>query len=85
MGGLFKSIGNFFSGGESNPTSNFFNQLQQQPALPKPKVRRMPTETDPAVLAAAQRTRKAALERKGRLSTILTDNSAGPGRETLGA
>lgn len=43
-------------------------------ALPQPRVVRMPTETDPAVLAAGQRTRRAALARHGRGSTILTDN-----------
>lgn len=45
--------------------------------LPKPRVKRMPTESDPSMLAAAQRTRKAAMQRAGRLSTILTDQSAG--------
>ena len=49
------------------------------PPLPEPRAVRMPTETDPSVLAAGQRTRKAALARKGRLSTILTDTLAGGG------
>lgn len=43
---------------------------------PQPKKVRMPTETDPDVLAAAQRTRANALKRKGRLSTILTDQTS---------
>ncbi len=47
---------------------------------PPPKPQRMPNETDPDVLAAAQRTRQAALQRRGRLSTILTDQT----RETAG-
>lgn len=46
-------------------------------ALPKPKVVRMPTDSDPSILAAAQRTRKAAMQRSGRLSTIMTDNLSG--------
>ena len=45
----------------------------QMPPAPKPV--RMPNATDPDVLAAAQRTRAAALQRKGRLSTILTDQT----------
>lgn len=40
-----------------------------------PKTIRMPTEQDPDVLAAAQRTKNAALQRSGRLSTILTDQT----------
>lgn len=42
---------------------------------PQPAKVRMPTETDPGVLAAAQRTRANALRRKGRQSTILTDQT----------
>jgi hypothetical protein len=45
----------------------------KQPEAPKPI--RMPTQEDPEMLAAAQRTRQAALARKGRLSTILTDQT----------
>lgn len=45
----------------------------KQPEAPKPV--RMPTQDDPDVLAAAQRTRAAALSRTGRLSTILTDQT----------
>lgn len=61
------------------------------PKIPKPvatKPTRMPTETDPSVLAAAQRTRSAALMRKGRLSTILTDQTkatTGSSGQKLGA
>lgn len=33
----------------------------------------MPTETDPNILAAAQRTREGAMRRMGRQSTIMTD------------
>jgi hypothetical protein len=55
-------------------------------ALPEPRVVRMPTESDPDVLAAAQRTRKAMMERKGRLSTIMTDNlDVGSSGSKLGA
>ena len=45
------------------------------PALPATK--RMPTATDPAIEAAAQRSRMEALRRKGRLSTIMTDKTTG--------
>jgi hypothetical protein len=51
------------------------------PALPLPtepeswRNKRMPLMTDPDILAAAQRTRAAALKRTGRLSTILTDQT----------
>lgn len=50
-----------------------FSKPKMPKAPPAPKPIRMPTETDPAVLAAAERTRAAALQRQGRLSTILTD------------
>ena len=54
---------------------------------PPPKATRMPTPTDPEVQAAAQRTRAAALQRQGRLSTILTDpeGSEPGGGQKLGA
>jgi hypothetical protein len=58
-----------------------------QPMTPMPKppepprVVRMPTETDPSIVAAQQRTRAAAMRRAGRMSTILTDNT----RETVGS
>ena len=48
-----------------------FPKTPQMPEPPKPT--RMPVETDPDVIAAGMRTREAALKRKGRLSTILTD------------
>lgn len=56
-------------------------------ALPRPRVTRMPTETDPSILAAAQRTRRAAMQRQGRLSTILTDSDSmvGSSGQNLGA
>lgn len=40
---------------------------------PPPKVTRMPNPTDPEIERAAQRTRQAALNRKGRMATMLTD------------
>ncbi len=43
------------------------------PKVEAPKPVRMPTETDPNVLAAAQRTREGAMRRMGRQSTIMTD------------
>ena len=52
--------------------SGLFGKSQMPPT---PKTVRMPTATDPDILAAAQRTRAAALQRKGRLSTILTDQT----------
>jgi hypothetical protein len=58
----------------------------QAPAAPKPV--RMPVETDPAVLQAAQRTRQSALSRQGRLSTIMTDmtkSTTGSSGQKLGA
>ena len=62
--------------------SGMFKSKQPTPrALPEPRVTRMPTETDPSVLAAATRTREAAMKRKGRLSTIMTDNA----QETIGS
>lgn len=54
----------------------------------KPKPVRMPTEDDPEVLQAAQRTRRSALQRKGRLSTIMTDSlkdTVGSSGQSLGA
>ena len=40
---------------------------------PRPRVVRMPTNSDPSVLAAGQRARSNMMKRGGRLSTILTD------------
>lgn len=51
------------------------------PDIPKPI--RMPTETDPDILAAAKRTRQAAMWRRGRMSTILTDQ--GTNSSSLGS
>lgn len=48
---------------------------------PPPKPVRMPTETDPDVLAAGRRAREGALRRTGRLSTIMTDQT----QETTGS
>jgi hypothetical protein len=76
-------MGGLFGGGGSSGSA----VAAPQP-LPTPKVTRMPTETDPSILAAAQRTRSAAMRRTGRLSTILTDNTGsmiGSSGKTLGA
>jgi hypothetical protein len=56
------------------------------PEAPKPV--RMPTATDPDVEAASRRTRESALKRKGRQSTILTDqlgSVVGSSGQKLGA
>lgn len=53
-----------------------------------PRVVRLPTQDDPSVLAAAQRTRRNALNRTGRRSTILTDqtkSTTGSSGQKLGA
>lgn len=52
-------------------------KMPDPPPLPKPV--RMPTESDPSIVEAGLRTRRAALQRSGRLSTILTDNLGGGG------
>jgi hypothetical protein len=49
----------------------------ETPKIEKPRPIRMPTETDADMASAAQRTRKAAINRRGRLSTILTDQTKG--------
>lgn len=57
-------------------------------APPPPKPVRMPTPTDPDVEAASRRSREKALKRKGRLSTILTDQTSdtvGSSGQKLGA
>lgn len=63
--------------------------LFSSPKMPEPpKPVRMPTATDPDIQAAAQRTRASALQRKGRLSTILTDqtqSTVGSSGQKLGA
>jgi hypothetical protein len=59
-----------------------------QTPLPTPKVHRMPIETDPTVLAASQRSREAAMRRRGRMSTIMTDSlqsTVGSSGQKLGA
>ena len=53
-----------FGGGGTSPP----------PKMPEPKVTRMPAETDPSIVAAGKRTREQYMRRKGRLSTIMTDN-----------
>ena len=55
-------MGALFGGGKTQEPQN-------------PRTIRMPTQDDPDVLAAAQRTRAAAMSRTGRLSTILTDQT----------
>jgi hypothetical protein len=65
-----------------------FSKPKTPEAPEKPKPIRMPVETDPAVLAAGERTKAAALQRKGRLSTILTDTAravTGSSGQKLGA
>ena len=57
-------------------------------SLPKPKPVRMPVDEDPSVFEAAQRTRKAAMARRGRASTIMTDATGdivGSSGKSLGA
>lgn len=49
----------------------------KMPEAPKPV--RMPFEQDPEVLAAGERERKRAAGRSGRMSTILTDQTAAIG------
>jgi hypothetical protein len=83
-GGIFPGM--FGGGGEAQqaPGSTIINNE----APKKPRTTRMPTETDPAMLEAAQRTRNAALARRGRLSTIMTDSSrdaVGSSGKSLGA
>jgi hypothetical protein len=58
-----------------------------------PKVVRMPNEEDPANIEAAKRQREATMQRKGRLSTIMTDQNqaraglggGGSGDATIGS
>ena len=63
--------------------------LPPSPEPPKPV--RMPVESDPAVRQAALRSREKMLHSSGRLSTILTDQTAGTagygagGKQKLGA
>lgn len=56
--------------------------------IPKPKLPapvRMPTPTDPAMEDAAQRSRVIAMKRKGRMSTILTDQMSGNAGGSMGS
>ena len=69
---------NLFKGPSQSATPS---TIAAPAALPSPRVTRMPSESDPSVLAAAQRTRRAALRRHGRMSTIMTDQT----RETVGS
>lgn len=58
------------------------------PKMPTPKVVRMPTTTDPNAEKAAARYRNAAMLRKGRRSTILSDSlqeMTGSSGQSLGA
>lgn len=51
-------------------------QLFKSPKTPEisnPRTIRMPGQDDPSLQSAAQRTRQNALQRRGRLSTIMTD------------
>lgn len=65
------------------------SSLFKTPKLPPPpKPVRMPTATDPDIEAASRRTRQNAMKRKGRLSTILTDqtqSTVGSSGQKLGA
>lgn len=57
--------------------------LFKKPATPKmpaaPKPVRMPFEQDPEVLAAGERAKRGAVSRSGRMSTIMTDQTAAIG------
>ena len=54
-------------------TSLFKSPKAQE--ISNPRTIRMPTQDDPSIQAAAQRTRQSALQRRGRLSTIMTDTT----------
>ena len=60
-----------------------FDKPNVMPMVPpeKPRPIRMPNEMDPSIIAAGERTREAAMRRKGRLSTLLTDNT----QQTVGS
>lgn len=61
------------------------------PKPTQPRVVRMPNEEDPAAIAAARRRKEATLQRRGRLSTIMTDQNreragtGGGGNPTIGS
>lgn len=64
-----------------------FGGSKPAPIEPPKKVR-MPVETDPEIEAAASRNREAAMRRRGRQSTILTDSTrdtSGSSGQRLGA
>lgn len=74
-----------FGGGGSSPSPH---AGILDGGLPKPRVVRMPTETDPSILEASKRLRENALKRTGRMSTILTDQlnrTVGSSGSSLGA
>lgn len=58
-------------------------KMPDMPAAPKPV--RMPTETDPNIVEAGLRTRRSAMQRSGRLSTILSDNLGGGQGSSIGS
>jgi hypothetical protein len=62
------SIKKLFGGGQTGGT---------RVRMPDPVVTRMPTEGDTSVLDSARRQRMSAARRKGRQSTIMTDNLSG--------
>ena len=49
--------------------------------MPEPSRTRIPRETDPDMMGAASLSRRKAMRRRGRLSTIMTDMT----RETVGS
>lgn len=55
----------------------------QQPEQPR-KVR-MPVQEDPAIAEAAERTKQAAIMRRGRQSTVLTNQTIAGTGQKLGA
>lgn len=70
MGGMFS---------QPKPSGGGATTIVQNPAAPAVKPVRMPTMDDPTVVAAADRARSAALKRKGRLSTIMSDRTKSVG------
>jgi len=85
MAKIFKTIGSFFSGGQMKaPVIKMPAALQS-----KPKVMRMPTDQDAeSIQEARSRMRSMAKKRKGRVSTILTENlnkTTGSSGGSLGA
>jgi hypothetical protein len=75
MAGLF--------GGDKPSPSMMQNPINL--LLPKPRPVRMPVDSDPSVLGAAERLRESALKRTGRRSTILTDNFNPPSGTAMGS